>query len=85
MKTDRRFWALATVLLAAIAFSFVPKPATAAVGFVQAVGSTDDSPATTIAQAFSAANTAGDLIVVAVSWGDNPAPSIRAADTLGNT
>src|SRR6185369_15006865 len=85
MKTDRRFGALAAVLLAAIVFSFVPQTATAAVSFVQAVGSTDYSPAPTIAQAFTAANTLGNLIVVAVSCGDNPAPSIRAADTLGNT
>jgi hypothetical protein len=28
---------------------------------------------------------AGNLIVVAVSWGDNPAPAIRASDGLGNT
>ena len=73
------------VLLAAMVFSFAPQTATAAVSFVQAVGSTDDSPAPTIAQAFTAANTLGNLIVVAVSWGDNPAPSIHAADTLGDT
>jgi galactose oxidase-like protein/Big-like domain-containing protein len=85
MKTDRPFWALALVALAAIVLVSTAQPANAAVGFVQAAGSTNDAPATTIAQAFSAANTAGNLIVVGVSWGDNPAPSIRATDTLGNT
>jgi hypothetical protein len=53
--------------------------------FVQTAGVSDDSPAATISQAFNANNTAGNLIVVAVSWGDNAAPSIRASDSLGNT
>jgi hypothetical protein len=50
----------------------------APITFVQTAGASDDSVGGTIAQAFSAANTAGNLIVVAVSWGDNPAPNIRA-------
>src|SRR3989441_321433 len=57
----------------------------APISFVQANASTNDAAAATIAQAFATANTAGNLIVVAVSWGDNAAPSIRATDTLGNT
>src|SRR5262249_55854824 len=55
-----------------------------AVGFVQSAGQTNDAPAATIAQAFSASNTAGNLIVVAASWGDSTAPSIGATDLLGN-
>jgi len=57
----------------------------APIAFVQSAGSSDDTSSGTISQAFSSNNLAGNLIVVAVSWGDNPAPSIRASDGLGNT
>jgi hypothetical protein len=57
----------------------------AAITFVQASGSTDDTSAGTITQAFTSNNLGGSLIVVAVTWGDNPAPNIRAADGQGNT
>ena len=52
---------------------------------MQAAGQTSDAASTTIAQAFTSLNTAGNTIIVAVSWGDNPAASLSASDTLGNT
>jgi len=57
----------------------------AAVNFVQAAGSTNDSAGSSISQAFGSPNAGGNLIVVAASWGDNPASSISASDTWGNT
>jgi hypothetical protein len=57
----------------------------AAITFVQTAGATNDAAGSSVSRAFGASNTAGNLIVVAVSWGDNPAPSINATDTLGNT
>src|SRR5271165_2703408 len=59
-------------------------PAEGTVSFVQTAGSANDSPSSSISQAFSSSNAAGNLIVVVASWGDNPAPSISASDTLGN-
>src|SRR5438128_4164478 len=84
MRSHSRLWTLACLLAGTVAFSS-PQVAAAAISFVQANASTNDAAAATIAQAFATANTAGNLIVVAVSWGDNAAPSIRATDTLGNT
>jgi len=52
---------------------------------VQTSGSTDDSASSAVFQAFGVNNTAGNLIVVAVSWGDHPALSLSASDTVGNT
>src|SRR5215467_1963580 len=86
MTRHNRLWILATLLLSVGSACFAsPQHASAAVGFVQATGSSNDASSGTIAQAFTTANTAGNLIVVGVSWGDNAAPAIRATDTLGNT
>src|SRR2546426_5649547 len=85
MKSDKRLWKSA--LLVFVAITVVGSPVTtagAAINFVQTAGFTNDSASASIAQAFAASNTAGNLIVVAVSWGDNPAPAISATDTLGN-
>jgi hypothetical protein len=60
-------------------------PAIVPITFVQAGTATSDTAATSIARAFTANNTAGNLIIVAVSWGDRTAASINATDTLGNT
>ena len=84
MRRHSRLWTLAGLLAGTVTFGS-PQVAAAAISFVQANASTNDAAASTIAQAFTTANTAGNLIVVAVSWGDNVAPSIRATDTLGNT
>lgn len=61
-----------------------PRSATQGISFVQSAARTNDSLATNIAQAFPSANTAGNLIVVAVSW-DSPVSNLRASDTQGNT
>ncbi len=58
--------------------------AAAAIGFVQSAGASNDSVGSAIVQAFPAGNTAGNVIVVAVSWGDSPA-TLGASDLLGNT
>jgi len=63
----------------------VTNPPAGTIAFVQTAGATNDVAASTIAAAFTANNTAGNLIVVAVSWGDRTAPSISATDTRGNT
>src|SRR5262249_54439426 len=44
---------------------------------------TNNASATTIAQSFAAPNTAGNLIVAAVSWDHNAA--VACSDTQGNT
>src|SRR5882762_6328283 len=86
MKNDRRRLIRAVLLLVAVtAVGPVPTPAAAAITLVQTAGSTSDAAAASISQAFSANNAAGNLIVVAVSWGDNPAPALSASDTRGNT
>jgi galactose oxidase-like protein/Kelch motif protein len=72
-------------MLAAIALFAGPEAAPAAITFVQAVGATNDAAGSSIAATFTTNNTAGNLLVVAVSWGDRTAPSIKATDTLGNT
>src|SRR5206468_1795758 len=84
MRRHSRLWTLAGLLAGTVTFGS-PQVAAAAISFVQANASTNDAAASTIAQAFTTANTTGNLIVVAVTWGDNAAPSIRATDTLGNT
>jgi len=60
-------------------------PTFGTVSFVQTAGSASDSPSSSISQSFRSSNAAGNLIVVVASWGDNPAPSISASDTLGNS
>ena len=75
---------LALFLAGAAGLLAGPPTSRAAVSFVQAADSTDDSGSSSIAQSFNSSNIAGDLIIVAVSWGDNPAPSVSASDSLGN-
>src|SRR6185503_13164148 len=41
------------------------------VSYVQGAATTDDNGASSMVQAFTAANTSGNLIVAAVSWGDS--------------
>src|SRR5207249_1103687 len=43
------------------------------VSYVQGAGATNDSGGRSIVQAFTAANTSGNLIVAAISWGDGSA------------
>ncbi|HEY6271777.1 MAG TPA: hypothetical protein VIX19_07275, partial [Terriglobales bacterium] len=81
-------FSLADRYLAAMA-AFHPAAAGTAVasgtGFVQGADLTNDTGSATISQTFPSAVTAGNTILVAVSWGDNAAPSISASDTLGNS
>ena len=56
---------------------------TGAISYIQGANSTSDGGATSISQTFATANSSGDLIVAAVSWGNNG--SITCSDSLGNT
>ena len=54
-----------------------------AVAYVQGASATNDNSAGSIARAFAAANTAGNLIVAAVSWGNSS--GVTCSDSQGNT
>lgn len=56
----------------------------AAVSHIQSIGSTNDTTATTIAQAFGSNNTAGNLIVAAVSWNSAAATTVMCSDSQNN-
>src|SRR5207249_9969903 len=53
------------------------------VSYVQGAGITTDAGASTIAKAFTTSNVSGNLVVAAVSWGNNSA--VTCSDSLGNT
>jgi len=57
--------------------------APASVAYVQGAGLTNDGSATTVAQSFTAAATAGNLVVLAVSWGSNA--TVTCSDSQGNS
>ena len=61
-----------------------PAVVSGAIGFVQSAGQLNETGSATMSQSFSSPVTAGNAIIVAVSWGDNAAPSISASDSLGN-
>jgi hypothetical protein len=64
--------------------TFTTAPPAPSPHLVAATSATDDASATTISATFTGANTPGDLIAVAVSWGgDGGAPG--CADSLGNS
>jgi len=56
--------------------------ASSAPSYVQGATATNNANGTTLAKAFTTANTAGNLIVVAVSWGNNS--TLTCSDSLGN-
>src|SRR5437660_117780 len=56
---------------------------TTPVVFVQSAGGTNNTSATSIAQAFSATNAAGNFIVAVISWESNA--TVRCSDSRGNT
>src|SRR5207253_2573203 len=56
---------------------------TTPVVFVQSAGGTNNASATSIAQAFSATNAAGNFIVAVISWESNA--TVRCSDSRGNT
>jgi hypothetical protein len=68
-----------------VSVTVTPVPPPVTVGYVQGASVTfpGSAEAASIARAFTSTNTAGNLIVVAVSW-DGTA-SVSCADTLGNT
>jgi hypothetical protein len=55
---------------------------TVVVTYVQGAGTTSDTGATSIVQAFTAANTSGNLIVAAISWGSGA--SVTCSDSKAN-
>ncbi len=55
------------------------------VSFVQSASTTNNGGATSIAQAFDDDVTAGDAVLVAVSWDTSATQSVSVSDTLGNT
>jgi len=57
--------------------------AATAVGYVQSAGKSNDTAAASISQAFPSPNTTGNLIVAAVSWGNNA--TVSCSDSQGNT
>ena len=76
------------LVIPSLSFSRTPAAAPAppaGISLVQTAGSTNDGSGGTISQPFSQGNVAGNLVVVAVSWGANDAPSITASDTQRNT
>ena len=54
------------------------------VKLVQKAGTTSDARISSISRAFASPNVSGDLIVVAVSWGDRP-ENVVVSDVAGNT
>ena len=78
------FLFLIAFLSIAISNLLIAIPRASAVTFIQSAGATSDSGASTFSQSFPSANNAGNLIVVAASWGDNPAGTISVSDTLHN-
>jgi hypothetical protein len=54
------------------------------VNLVQAVGTSSNARISSISQSFGSPNVSGDLIVVAVSWGDRP-ENVAVSDVLGNS
>src|SRR5713226_3532998 len=88
IKGGCRAWpvlALSTLLFLFLFSGFAAAQTGTTISLIQTAGSTSDSASSTVSQGFGVNNTAGNLIVVAVSWGDNPAVSLSASDTLGNT
>ena len=63
-----------------------PPPATTTgIRFIQANGYTDNNNWDSASVAFNAANAAGNIIIVAVSWGDAPVSNVSGTDSAGNT
>ncbi len=61
-----------------------PPPTTSGIRFIQANGATDNNVSSAASVAFTAPNTAGNIIIVAVSWGDAKVASLSASDSAGN-
>src|SRR6266849_3400570 len=88
IKGGCRAWpvlALSTLLFLFLFSGFAAAQTGTTISLIQTAGSTSDSASSIVSQGFGVNNTAGNLILVAVSWGDNPVVSLSASDTLGNT
>ena len=68
--------------LATVSISVLPLTAVVVV-YVQGASITNDAGGTTIAKAFTTSNVSGNLIVAAVSWGNNSA--VTCSDSQGNS
>jgi hypothetical protein len=65
-------------------FSLTNLPGAAAIAFVQSNSATPQSPPTTVTVRYTAAQTAGNLNVVAVGWNDSTAIVSSVTDSRGN-
>jgi len=70
-------------LVAGLVLAFACTFAHGAPAQVQNAAAINNASATSISRAFTSPNTAGDLIIVALSWGNNAAPTVT--DTAGNS
>jgi chitodextrinase len=60
-------------------------PASSPVALLQTAALTNDASSKTISSAFTSANTAGSLVVVAVSWDASTSATVSVSDSKGNT
>jgi hypothetical protein len=66
-------------------FATAPASAQSAIAFIQVNAATPQTAQATVAAAYTAAQTAGNLNVVAVGWNDTTAQVTSVTDTRGNT
>jgi chitodextrinase len=74
----------ALALLAAIQLKFHPASAQSTIAFVQVNSAVPQSPSTTVAVTYAAAQTAGNLNVIVVGWNDTTAVVQSVVDSRGN-
>jgi len=58
---------------------------TRSIAYIQSAHYTGDNAVSTVSTTLSKASTAGNTLIVAVSWGDLDAPMLSASDNAGNT
>lgn len=75
----------ARVIFTVLACCLCAATLSAAPSFVQRSSATPQSPTATVAVSYSAAQTAGDLNIVAVGWNDTSATVQSVKDSAGNT
>lgn len=69
----------------ALSINFAPPTAVTSLAFVQAMNKQQVAGSTTIAQSFAGAQSAGDTVLINVSWPNNTTTLSSLADTSGNT
>src|SRR5262249_2456857 len=85
--SSRAVTAVAFVLALALAVGSLASPSMAqaqSIGFVQSNYAVPQSPATVVTVTFAAAQTAGNMNVVAVGWNDSAATVTSVMDSRGN-